>query len=607
MKAFDALRSAARAQEPEDLLELAAELDRTRTPDVWNGLVAHHQFADPGLVTTAFEHHAAVLAAERGVFAFDRSERYFYRPLPDELHPNVSLEAYSARLVGGKLETPEHWPFRTECPVGDFERGTSLRWWSHGLVHAMVGWLYWPNLSELEFMAAERFSESFAVWHWYWLCELGRDRCPAHARLMGVRIGYCPACAQLEALTPHPEVRAQRLAGDYNRWLAESGADFLVMEIDALQAALERGEIALPPSHLSLSLGDACEYMQWHHARWRGPVFERWLDACMRPDVDYASSPESFAEHVRGLLTSMLSRPPREVCLGAAERARKVLQDIGFRLCAEAAHCGQLDAADAVLSQLSDTLDSLSSAEEAQVNGLLATALEATVEAQEQLAPGVTRIFALGYPPILEYTLEPTVIHQARVDAAARAMRSARIPATLTQLLPEVVSRPRWISSWTGELLMASQHRPEIQQLLVWLSTLYGLLRIDPHVLHNQGWTFRLSLKALPPLEQRSRYRLHSHDQLQRVGALYSAEWLHDFLYDEAPMPPRPLVLGQKPAQILVGPTPSGPVFELITGDLARLLELADHRATLEDAVEALGEACLERALRSQWVGCFEG
>ena len=74
----------------EELLQAALTIDSNRTAEAGTALINHHGFADSGLMLTPFEYQAGLVAMERGVFAWDRTERHFIPPIPADIHPNLS-------------------------------------------------------------------------------------------------------------------------------------------------------------------------------------------------------------------------------------------------------------------------------------------------------------------------------------------------------------------------------------------------------------------------------------------------------------------------------------------------------------------------------------
>src|SRR5690606_11674738 len=126
---------------------------------------AHHGFRVDGLTRTPFELQAALVARERGFFAFDRLERRFLPPAAAWVHHDLRPEDFAIRAEPDRLLTTKMWPFTQDAPVADFEVTAAPRWWSHGLVHALIGFAWWPDMREWAVMHMARLGEAVASLH----------------------------------------------------------------------------------------------------------------------------------------------------------------------------------------------------------------------------------------------------------------------------------------------------------------------------------------------------------------------------------------------------------------------------------------------------------
>ncbi|TNF24227.1 MAG: hypothetical protein EP329_25285, partial [Deltaproteobacteria bacterium] len=316
------------ALDGEALCAAARAIESVRSDDDSRLLAEHHRLAIEGLTTTPFMHQAAVVARERGYFTFDRFERGLLPRAASWAHPDVPGDYGAVVRSGERVETPALWPFAQDAPVGDFQLNMAPKWWSHGLVHALVGFGWWPRLSEWELMHMARLSEALASLHYYWLAELGR----ADASGVGLDLAELKGTdvliyGQLELDARDAEVRLRRLDSETARAIGENAVEILNYEMFAYRHGMYDGTL-VEPTEKYLSLGEAGDYAKVHLPRLLSASFARYREHCLQADVDYATSAEGFERRVADVLRALVT-PLRPAPSTAARRGLRVLQDLG--------------------------------------------------------------------------------------------------------------------------------------------------------------------------------------------------------------------------------------------------------------------------------------
>jgi len=600
----------------ETLLASVRAIAEARSPnsdallDRWAG------FALPGLATTTMMAHAAHLARAAGRFSFDRLERATL-PLPSDWLPTgLCAQDFSVRLVGDRLESPTCWPFRQDAPVGDFGATDGPKWWTHGQVHALIGGAYWPEMSEWELMHMARLSEAVASWHWYWLSELDRRYCELHSVMSGDQTPDCHRCRALEKAAGDPEVRRTRLREETAKTLADNSVSFLRYEAHCYDAGLAKGELIVPEGPY-LSMGEACDYARAHRRRLLSSAHHRWVKTCLQADEEYATSLEGFsvkaAQVARALITPVT--PPASA---AASRARRVLQDIGARICQAAELAGEpVSGFAGAMKAVAQGLEALiSPPEEHLVSSLLGAALEGIVSDMEGAPELAQAVYTLGYRPTTDPAHEPSPMRLARGEALLRRAKAVGSPlAPLLRSRPSltdaIVAMPRsdnlmrdtaraaetlasrgpqesLVSAFTGWLALASQH--------------WGPEYAAPHV--DNQWYYRLALSAPPPEDRFGEVRLRPNPYLTTLPCPFDVSWL-DMLQqgrasDEKAAIPRP---AKEVGYALMGQGRSHPLLLAWTPEREALLNRLQHTPTIADLLkEGVSQETIERAMQEELV-----
>jgi len=545
--------------------------------------------------------HAAHVARAHGHFSFDRLERAVLPPASSWIPPGLSTADYATKLVGNRLHAPACWPFRQDCPVGDFAVTDAPKWWSHGQVHALVGGAYWPGMSEWEVAHMARLSEAVASWHWYWLSELDQRYCDRHDVASADQTPDCDACRALADAAGEPRVRRERLQSPEARAMAGNSLAFLRYEAHCFTHGLEHGELVVPEGPY-LSMGEACDYARMHRQRLVSTSHVRWLEACLTPDVDYATSLDAFAARaasVASALVSPLTVPPSI----KGRRAQRVLQDLGARLCHAADLDGHPDTGfEHGLRAIADGLKALKAAEEDEeaVEAALGAALR---EAAGDLAsaPDLAALtLAVGYRPTASGGVEPEGMRSARLRALHRRARAVRAPVAplleRSRALGEALIQAPRSADLTRDTAQAAQslaargtNEALVAAFTGWLSLAaerWGPEHAAPFV--QRQWTYRLALRAMPPGEAWDAVRIRPNPYLTSLPAPFDLTWLDALWGDQLPpdVPPVP-----RPAQgagyALMGQGRVHPIVLACTPARQALLNRLQHTPTIRDLVDA--------------------
>jgi hypothetical protein len=610
----------------------ALAIDAGRDPDAEAALAAWHGFACPGLMVTPYQYQAGLAARDRGIFAFNRQERAFLSAPLAWRHHEVPAALYELSRAPERLVAHALWPFRQDCPVADWEISASPRWWSHGLVHTMVGFGWWPGLTEWELMHMARLGEMIAALHWYWLGELGRAYCPQHTIRSGDSTPDCAQCAALEASAAKADTRAARIGGAEGRLIADNAVQVLAFELASFRHGVYGGQVVVPPAEY-LGVGEACEYARVHHRRLTSPAMARYLEHCLRPDVDYATSPAGFearcADVLNALLTPAPPSPPR-----AALRGMAVLRDLGGRLC----HLAALNAERGAggdhgrgLRAVADGLGKLAGGvEDDGVEALLAVALaevaadlrDSAAAAEDPVTASLSEaVFAVGYRPTSTPAAEPAESRAARRAALAR--RAFAIHASvglvareLTPAADRVIDQPRR-PALLAELFEAAMAAADAGLIEGMPSAYAGFVVVlaqaweglDPAQGLGQRWYYRLSSRSLPPEGEESSWRILRNPYLSALPVPFDLGWLEEVLAAAsepaaAPFAPRYTTAAH---EVYTGPGRERPVVLAATEARQRLHARALQAPTVKEllADARVTRAALETALAEELLLCL--
>jgi len=586
-------------------------------------LTEHHRLAIEGLTTTPFMYQAGLVARERGYFAFDRLERAFLPRADAWAHPEVAA-GYGALTRGAeRLVAPALWPFAQDCPVGDFQLNMAPKWWSHGLVHALVGFGWWPGLSEWELMHMTRLSEALASLHYYWLAELGRADTSGVgldlAELTGTDLAIY---AQLELDARDPEVRLARLDCEMARGIGDNAVQVLNYEQFAYRRGLFEGYL-VEPTEKYLALGEAGDYAKVHLPRLISSSFARYREHCLVAGADYATSAEGFERRVADVLRALVTpRSPSESV--AARRGLRVLQDLGQRVC----HAAELAGApttvgEGALRVIADGIAALrDAAPETDPDAQIAAALEAVAADFPGGAdgPDAGTLLALGYAPMVDGAREPAAARSARTEACvARGWRIGAVVGTALEAMRPAVRRlvaePRRVDV-VDEIRPAAEQAAANEELYFvaegyagWLELLkvyWG--RTDGLGNTDNNWHYRLARRSLPEDEASwDQFVVMLNPYLNRLPLPFDARW-----NDELLRRPRGEVPNFKPRPphganyCLVGPGRSGPVYAPITPKLNGLMIKLKAPRRLDElaAMREMSAEIVARAIADEVVLC---
>jgi len=595
-------------------------IDARRSEAEVVALAHHHRLAVPGLTTTPYMHHVGLVSRDRGVVAFNRLERAFLPVPPSWVHPEFGAGFYASRVRGESFEAQALWPFAQDCPVGDFQLNLPPKWWSHGLVHALVGFGAWPGLTEWDIMHMSRLSEALASFHWYWLAELGRmaDDSPL-IDLSDLRGREAMTYLDLEVGARDPSVRLERLRSRRSLAIAENGIGVLNYEAFAYQFGMTSGQM-IEPEQRSLGFGEACEYAKVHYRRLTSSSFARWLEHCLVPDVDYATNHAAFdlrcSEALRALVEPCQLR--EDV---SRERGQRVLTDLGQRLCHLAALREQPSSFAPELTTIGDALATLRADGAIDADGVVAEVLARLGRdiAQPAVGPGPRELLALGYAPMTDPKREPIVAKAARAEALVRRAWSLQraVGAGVEGLSPlalSVVDGIR-IPSLTLELreradaVARSGDIEYVSEAFVgWLdfvSNYWG--PPDGHGNLDQRWRYRLAWSKLPDDADLAQLVAMPNPYLSQLPLSFNARWFEGLLEKPAgtigTLRPRP---AHAVEYCLVGPGRRGPVLTPLTPELAELIGKLAEPVRLDVLIaRGIARSRIARAIADEYILVF--
>ncbi|MGM0576508.1 MAG: hypothetical protein ACQEXJ_12335 [Myxococcota bacterium] len=615
------LEALADALEPGRVQDAAVAIDASRDAEREAALAEHHGFVLPPMTVTPLQYQAGLVARERGYFAFDRLERAFLPAPASWRHHDVDPSVYRVRRGPQRVRAHAMWPFRQDAPVADFESSARPRWWSHGLVHALAGFAWWDGLTEWELMHVARLAEAVAALHWYWLGELGRDYCPRHTVHDGAATPACHECWSKEVEAHDPDIRAERIRSESSRGLVTNLADVIRYEAHCFRTGLHTGHLVVP-GDTYLDVGEACEYARVHHRRLTSEATRRWMDACLVPGRDYATSPNAFEARCADVLAALVT-PSNPSADTRSARARRVLQDVGERLCHAAALRGEPTRGyRAGLEAVAEGAEHLlHEGDDVDPEAVLGEALERAVADVEAAGgdPGVAEIFALGYRPTRTREAEPAGVRAARVAAVRRRARAARTPVASTlEAMPAVVEclvdAPR-SPDLVAELGRAAQQAAAEGGLSWEAAALAGWLGVPAEVWGPEDssaglpgrWYYRLASRTLPDEARWDDYRIVPNPYLDKLPCPFEPEWLEGHLRrapDETD-PPTPRHVTE-PRFVLAGPGRETPRLLPLTPERARLLDRLGDGPRVRDLLDRdVTPDALARALEEELVLCL--
>jgi len=607
---------------PGHLIAQGEFIDAQRDDAQVMALASHHRFAVQGLTTTPYMHHVGLLARDRGIVAFNRLERAFLPPHPSWIHPEFGASYYATRVRGETFEARLLWPFAQDCPAGDFQPNLAPKWWSHGLVHTLVGFGTWPRLTEWDVMHMTRLSEALAAFHWYWLAELGRlgDGTP-RVDLSNLQGQEAAAYVEMEHGARDPAVRLERLRSARALAVAENGIGVMRYEAFAYQFGMTHGQL-LEPEQRSLGFGEACEYAKVHYRRLSSPSFARWVEHCLVPDVDYATNHAVFDLRCSNVLRALVEPCVLRADVGR-ERAARVLTDLGQRICHLAALRERpCDGFAQLMVSLSDALSALRSGAASDPDGMVAEVLaRAAHDVPPPVAggPGAQDLLALGYAPTNDIAREPSVSKGARAEALVRrAYGYQRVIGVALESLPALalatVDGTR-SANLTVELRDRADAAAREGVIEFSAEAFIGWLDFASHYWGppdgsgnlDQRWRYRLSWNVLTDDAELSSLVAMPNPYLSYLPLSFNARWLAELL--ERPVGGQRTLRPRAATAVeycLVGPGRKGPILAPLTPELGELLAKLSEPVRVDRLVAAgISREHIVRALASELILVF--
>lgn len=340
------LDPAALLPEPEALVEA---LRSARPGPGLEALLGQMGCPENELLSSPASARAGLLAARIGR-SFTHHELRVRVPMPEDLHPEVAVwqGGTTPTWSDGVLAEPKYFSFFQDDPHSPFNPNHRTKWRSHELLHGVVGWYWHPEMTRFEACLGARLGELLPVLHWYGLDEIGRLRCPRHALASPTREG-CLDCERA-SLQPFWEVQGAREADVRSARWSEA---HLAREWSACLRMLESGRPLSTPVPGIDAQSDAEGYLLGHWNRLTAWSFGAWVERFCRPGVDYSDSVEAMALRVAQTTHSLCSGPLSAELLDMRRlRARRAVQDLGYRLLLVLEHCGEGPVEDRLLPEL---------------------------------------------------------------------------------------------------------------------------------------------------------------------------------------------------------------------------------------------------------------
>lgn len=599
----------------ESLVASARAFEAARTPESEAALGAFHRFRDPSLWTTPYQFQAGVAAREEGVFAFDRLERAHLEAPASWVHREISPAFYAVRLGAEAVLAPAVWPFSQDATVADYQTSIPPKWWSHSLVHALIGFGWWPGFTEWHLMACARLSEAVAAVHWYNLAELGRlDAKSLPIDLQELRGDHGMRYAQLEMSARRAEMRARRLGDPVAVQITQNALDTLGYEAYAFRRALFDGDL-LEPEDVYLALGEAADYARVHIGRLNSASHARWRETCLVAGRDYATDALGFEARAARALEAIVTPRESGADLGAitAKRARRVLQDLGWRVCHAAALAG--DPAGAFAGAVTVIAD-LVKRSETEGETTLAPACEAVLAALP--ADLATQVLTLGYAPALDPTLEPDALKAIRQNAVrARAWRLHAVVGAAIEgspaLVRRVIDQPRG-TPFIEPLVQAADDAAKAGELpwenvgyIGWLMVAETAWLDRDRDARERRWHYRLATRTIPPDEATwGDYAVTWNPYAKRYPMSFDARWDEQMTRTKPGEVPRFKPRGATaPWFCLVGPGRDGPIYVPLATAMNALIYALKRPRRLSDLVVEFGLELVTDAIKREAVLLF--
>lgn len=337
---------------------------------------------------------AGLLAARIGR-SFTHHELRVRLPMPEELQPEVAVwqGGTGPTWSDGVLAEPKYFSFFQDDPHSPFNPNHRAKWRSHELLHGVVGWFWHPEMTRFEATLGARLGELLPVLHWYGLDDIGRRRCPRHSQASPRGEG-CLDCerASLRPFWEDEDLASLREAGLRSARWSEA---HLAREWAAILEMVERGRPVSTPVVGIDAQSDAEGYLLGHWNRLTAWSFGAWVERFCQAGVDHEDDLEAMAHRVARTCHSVCSGPLAADARSFRRlRARRAVQDLGYRLLLVLEHCGEGPVEDRLLPEV-DALGELArslldSGDEAQAAQAIQSALSAVDEVAARLPEGLS-------------------------------------------------------------------------------------------------------------------------------------------------------------------------------------------------------------------------
>ncbi len=266
-------------------------------------------------------------AADQGLFLFHFEHREALVLPPAFVAPGFEEQATPPEWRDGVLPEAKYQSFRHDLTVGSFHPGHRSKWTTHELCHALVGFGWKPNASQLFHATACRLAELLPVVLYYFLDEVRLRRCPDHAGGGALFREFCPVCEDLAQAGVRP-------------WNAQDdrallhARDYLDAELAAVARTRRTGR---PVAHRWGSLDlctDGLAYAAAHGTRLRSAAFHRFAERFLVDDGGYCSTLDALEERVVAVTRAISEGAPLAPMAESAEqgRWRWTVQDIAWRM-----------------------------------------------------------------------------------------------------------------------------------------------------------------------------------------------------------------------------------------------------------------------------------
>jgi hypothetical protein len=497
-------------------------------------------------------------AAQSGLRLFHYEQREQFDLPMDWLPAGLSDEdALAPEWDRGILAERKYQSFRHDQIIGGFNPGHRGKWSTHELCHGLVGFGYRPDPSPLFIATAGRLAELVPVVLWYFLDEIGLQRCPVHQGGGPLFRAYCADCEEVAGSTVPCSIGAEKRLGE--------AASFMDREL----AAIARSRISgrpVPHQWATINLcSDGLAYAHAHGGRLRSKAFQEYAERFLFPGGGSSETLDQLEDRVREVFLAIAGEqetlspwaPSR-----AHGRLRWQAQDLGWRLTMAAQ--GQEGAVKNALEQLLERLSRLcrSTADREQAFSELeeswGVALEELGQLDELLGAGsAASVAAVGYPMgpfgrsiplVLEGLCSATPLTmQLLEDAENTELVRDFVVAEQARREPLV---SRWVAylSAAGPPLLAALARYERALLEVSPSTDVGLLGLWGGGKARLGKSYQLLALGWNSVEIAARVDSGAYFGLEDAQGLRVVDE-----YGKEPEPdPTVLLLGYEPGGELI-------------------------------------------------------